>query len=371
VSSREGAATTTTAATATTTTTTEAASSLVVVDGFVYRVSIISYTRQACSAAFTKDAVILSSQLDLTQRCREQWNGDYSYETFWLDHDMQIHKSKTEMGKTHPLVRKTDPNSEKLEWEVYRFADITPLDYIAVREFDNRMAFVSSLIHSVGLLRDKFRLGIDKTLEALHTALLPSSTMNVDLLFNHWASNPDDFASQINEKDLPIPVLYVRECWKIKVKGTKYGTLPPQGGHNPRHTTGGHSWGWTGKDPNEPEEEQDLDLCKAEAQRMKKIVTLAIKGKFDQANELLEDVAGFGKMAKLSFYHAALFLGLGHGDKLKEAAVHAECNPDSKYYKHLVSEYESFNTKKHGNRLISALARSLGVLDYNKHSCCQ
>jgi len=91
-------------------------SSLVVVDGFVHRVSIISYTRQACSAAFTKDAVILSSQLDLTQRCCEQWNGDYSYETFWLDHDMQIHKSKTEMGKTHPLVRKTDPNSEKLEW---------------------------------------------------------------------------------------------------------------------------------------------------------------------------------------------------------------------------------------------------------------
>ena len=115
---------------------------------------------------------------------------------------------------------------------------------------------------------------------------------------------------------------------------------------------------------NQCDNELNIELFREQITKMRHAIAFAVRGEFDQAEKALNNVTGFGQMAKLSFYQAVLFLGLGRGEKMQEAAVHSKCHPQSKCFIHLRQRHETFKTPKHGDQLISAMALRLDVLNY-------
>ena len=352
---------------------------LIVVNGIVYRLTFIFYSRSSITDWIDKEFGYAKTIASKVLEVLKKKNGGKLYDEWCLQHDMSSVKVVAEQQKNGKITRyrlaEVDDDGEiidegpviDLQWLEMNVLDCESLKYIPLPEFICRSGFASSFASIINRLTDKYSLGRRRRLELAYIALLSRSQVLFMAVLQAWLDGTNNFDWHDEKADLFLA--YENAVASGKYKNHDGTPFTVRGGPCPRFGSVDHEKTWpsmvfrdeSGK-TNQSELEAELSKLEKDIQRLEK------------GDSLEYGVKGLGDVSNISFAAIMVFTGLAeHTNKAINTLQNPSFNQRGPYYKgpHSFTESDNYGLsqcakdklkdKKRFQRMMHYLAVYLGV----------
>lgn len=171
-----------------------------VIDGVVYRLTFIMYTRDSVQQYISKELGYFQEMLAIYNQYKVDYNGGIDWDDFWVKHDLSNIRVTVENEGKNGLTRLAGPlltNAEEVQrdygqpavWKTYTTDQGKPkfsTDYINLCAFRCRFGFTCAYAFFTNWMADIFDLDKASIGELIYAALLSPSVLNFVTVLQFW-----------------------------------------------------------------------------------------------------------------------------------------------------------------------------------------
>jgi hypothetical protein len=298
---------------------------LIVINGMVYRLSFIMYTRRSITTWVDTEHGYAIKMTNLLLQYKKESNGNISYHDWWLQDDMTHFKATAskfapshhlkDKVKRYVLMSEQDPQEQNhvpIEWvEHHDKKEGKLFEFIPLAEFICRYAYVSSYAWFIRCITKKYKLSRKHQMHLFYAALLSPSPILFATIITLWMKGKHSEWSW-TDQSVNLMQKYKQTCLNLDL-----------------HVRGGLQQRFQGQSNNSwPEDDnlvqQQIDILE------KNIHLLETDHTFKSYPQLPQ---GIEAVSNLSFASLALFTQLAKPTPLaRERAMKGEVNPKSEYF---------------------------------------